>query len=204
MLFHAFYNRAGSGDVVLARVKKGTTNNYKKDGDLVILFNASNEIIGYNILQASNHFTNLSDGMLVITDEFMKNFNKILESKSLENIDYVNQDTFMVGKVVEIEEHPDSDHMHICKVDVGTSTLQIVCGASNVSNNKLVVVATIGTIMPSGLVIEPSKLRGVASDGMLCSSRELNLPIVHAPGILILDEKKYKIGEAFNIGGEYV
>ena len=62
------------------------------------------------------------------------------------------------------------------RVDTGDETLQIVCGATNVALNQLVVVAKNDAVMPSGLVIRPSKLRGIESNGMLCSARELALP----------------------------
>jgi phenylalanyl-tRNA synthetase beta chain len=103
------------------------------------------------------------------------------------------------GHVLTCEVHPNSDHMHVCSVDVGQeSPLQIVCGAPNVALNQLVVAALEGAVMPSGLIIVPSSLRGVDSQGMLCSARELNLP--NAPqvrGILVLDENEYKIGDSF-------
>lgn len=91
-----------------------------------------------------------------------------------------------------------ADHLHICQVNLGNEETQIVCGAPNVEQGQRVVVATIGAIMPSGLVIKPSKLRKVDSNGMICSARELGLP--NAPqvrGILVLDKEKYNIGESF-------
>ena len=133
-----------------------------------------------------------------MNETFVNEFNKVLTKHDLPLVSSDYDDKFRVGKVVEIEEHPDSDHMHICKVDVGNEVLQIVCGAPNVALNQLVVAALEGAVMPSGLIIVPSSLRGVASAGMLCSARELNLP--NAPqvrGILVLDENEYKIGDSF-------
>jgi tRNA-binding protein len=95
----------------------------------------------------------------------------------------------VTGFVERMEKHPDSDHMHVCQVDVGDETLQIVCGAPNIDQGQNVVVAKVGALMPDGLVIRPSVLRGVASNGMICSARELALP--GAPkkrGILVLDD----------------
>ncbi|MBR4742517.1 MAG: phenylalanine--tRNA ligase subunit beta [Desulfovibrio sp.] len=93
------------------------------------------------------------------------------------------------GHVVECVLHPDSDHLHCCKVDVGEgSLLDIVCGAPNVAAGQKVAVATIGTRMPDGLVIKKSKLRGQPSMGMICSERELGLSADHA-GILVLPEQ---------------
>lgn len=79
-----------------------------------------------------------------------------------------------IGKVLECEMHPDSDHLHVCKVDVGTEVLQIVCGAPNVRVGLKVIVALIGAKFPEG-EIKKGKLRGVESNGMLCSIAELGL-----------------------------
>lgn len=83
------------------------------------------------------------------------------------------------------------------KVDVSSEKLQIVCGAPNVEAGQKVVVAKVGAVMPSGMVIKDAELRGVASSGMICSMRELNLP--NAPqekGIMVLSDD-YKVGNAF-------
>ena len=77
------------------------------------------------------------------------------------------------------------------------TTLQIVCGAPNVEAGQKVVVAKVGAVMPSGMIIKDAELRGIASSGMLCSAKELALP--DAPdvkGILILDEQQ-EVGSEF-------
>ena len=79
-----------------------------------------------------------------------------------------------IGKIIECEKHPDSDHLHICKVDVGNEVLQIVCGAPNARVGIKVIVALIGAVLPDG-TIKKGKLRGVESCGMLCSIEELGL-----------------------------
>ncbi len=79
-----------------------------------------------------------------------------------------------IGKIIECEMHPDSDHLHICKVDVGNEILQIVCGAPNARVGIKVIVALIGAVLPGGN-IKKGKLRGVESCGMLCSIEELGL-----------------------------
>ena len=94
----------------------------------------------------------------------------------------------VVGYVAECEPHPDSDHMHVCKVDAGQGELlDIVCGAPNVARGQKVPVALVGTTMPGGLVIKKAKLRGQPSHGMICSERELGLSEDHS-GILVLPE----------------
>ncbi|MGX8699371.1 MAG: YtpR family tRNA-binding protein, partial [bacterium] len=81
----------------------------------------------------------------------------------------------VVGRVTAMERHPDSDHLWVCQVDVGSETLQIVTGAQNVTVGALVPVAKHKSLLPGGKKIEKGKLRGVASMGMLCSLGELGL-----------------------------
>ena len=94
----------------------------------------------------------------------------------------------VVGHVVECVDHPESDHLHICKVDAGQGELlDIVCGAPNVAAGQKVPVALVGTTMPGGLVIKKAKLRGAPSFGMICSERELGLTEDHS-GIMVLPD----------------
>lgn len=97
-------------------------------------------------------------------------------------------DDFIIGHVLTCDVHPESDHLHICTVNVGTEeVLTIVCGAPNVAAGQKVVVATVGCTMPDGMKIKKAKLRGVPSFGMICSERELGLSDDH-DGIMVLDE----------------
>lgn len=91
----------------------------------------------------------------------------------------------VVGKVVEREKHPNADRLSLCKVDVGGQVLEIVCGAPNARAGITVAVAVDGARLPGG-VLKKSKIRGVVSNGMLCSGRELELSGEHE-GILELD-----------------
>ena len=84
-------------------------------------------------------------------------------------------DNLVIGEVIECEMHPDSDHLHVCKVNVGDKVLQIVCGASNVRKGLKVIVALPGAILPGDVEIKKSKIRGVESNGMLCALYELGL-----------------------------
>ena len=99
----------------------------------------------------------------------------------------------VVGKVLEITRHTNSDHMWICQVDVGSETVQIVTGAQNVRQGDLVPVAKDDSHLPGGVHIKKGVLRGVESCGMLCSLKELGLtvndfPYAIADGIFILQE----------------
>lgn len=105
----------------------------------------------------------------------------------------------VVGRVLTCVPHPDSDHLHVTTVDVGEGEpLQIVCGAPNCEAGILVPVAKVGARLPGGVKIKKGKLRGVASEGMLCSSEELGVPVelypsVGAAGLLIFQED-YPLG----------
>ena len=97
-------------------------------------------------------------------------------------------DGVVVGYVETCEPHPDSDHMHVVKVNVGgDELLQIVCGAPNIAAGIKVPVATIGAVLPGDFKIKKSKLRGVVSMGMCCSKRELGMGTDHS-GIWVLPE----------------
>ena len=84
-------------------------------------------------------------------------------------------DNLVVGQVKECVEHPDSDHLHVCKVDVGTEVKQIVCGAPNVREGLKVIVALPGAVLPGDFEIKAGKIRGEESNGMLCALFELGL-----------------------------
>lgn len=93
-----------------------------------------------------------------------------------------------VGHIVQCVDHPDSDHLHCCKVDLGNGELaDIVCGAPNVAEGQKVAVAPVGCRLPDGALIKKAKLRGQPSHGMICSERELGLSDDHS-GILVLPE----------------
>ena len=97
-------------------------------------------------------------------------------------------DNVVVGHVLTCVDHPDSDHMHVTTVDVGTGEpLQIVCGAPNMTAGIKVPVACVGAVLPGDVKIKKSKLRGVVSNGMCCSQRELGRGNDHE-GIWILPE----------------
>ena len=86
----------------------------------------------------------------------------------------------VVGKILSMEKHPDSDHMWICQIDVGQAEpTQIVTGAWNIHVGDLVPVAQHKSLLPNGTKIEKGKLRGVVSNGMLCSLKELSLTAEH-------------------------
>ncbi len=100
----------------------------------------------------------------------------------------------VVGKLLSVEKHPDSDHLLICMVDVGKGEpIQIITGAQNVKPGALVPAALDHSTLPGGVTIKAGKLRGLPSNGMLCSLGELGLTINDFPyaeenGIFLLQE----------------
>ncbi|MDZ7996016.1 MAG: phenylalanine--tRNA ligase subunit beta [Nostoc sp. EfeVER01] len=101
----------------------------------------------------------------------------------------------VIGKVLERQPHPNADKLSVCQVDIGTGeTLNIVCGAANVKADIYVPVATTGTYLPNiDLKIKPAKLRGVPSQGMICSLKELGLP-TDVDGIHIFIQENLPLG----------
>ena len=111
----------------------------------------------------------------------------------------------VVGKVLSITPHPNSDHMFICQVDVGQEEpVQIVTGAQNVHQGDLVPTALHNSWLPGGVHITKGKLRGELSNGMLCSFAELGLtqndfPDAYADGIWILNDEDCTVGQDINL-----
>ena len=86
----------------------------------------------------------------------------------------INATKLVIGQIKECVDHPDSDHLHLCKVDIGDKILNIVCGAPNARTGIKVIVAQDGAELPGG-TIRKGKIRGQDSEGMMCSIAELGL-----------------------------
>ena len=95
-------------------------------------------------------------------------------------------DNVVVGQILSVEKHPNADKLSLCQVKTDQATHQIVCGATNMKANDSVALALPGAHLPNGIKIKKSKIRGVVSEGMMCSSKELGLGEDES-GILILD-----------------
>ncbi len=135
-----------------------------------------------------NNFLDISE---VSDDTLYKTLNSIgLEVDSIKT--YTVPEKIVVGKILSCEKHPDADKLNVCQIEIGPGTQrQIVCGAANVVNAEYVAVANIGAKLSADFEIKHAKLRGVESEGMVCSASELGLPDM-GNGILILDDS---IGE---------
>jgi len=105
-------------------------------------------------------------------------------------------DDIVVGKILKIEQHPNAEKLSLCEVTVGgENSLSIICGAKNIFEGAVVPVSLIGAALPTGIKIKRSKIRGVVSEGMICSEEELGLA-EHSTGIMVLPEG-LPLGEPF-------
>ncbi|MDV2581256.1 YtpR family tRNA-binding protein [Alkalibacillus haloalkaliphilus] len=196
------YNREGIGDVLVLTLKQTeeniTTTSYGSVTRIAI--KNTNEPVAYNIFGISDYLEVNHYELLNINQSFVDQLETIFKENGLDEALHIDvSPKFVVGEVEEVSKHEDSDKLNVCQVNVGDEQLQIVCGAPNVGEGQKVVVAKVGAIMPSGMEIKDSKLRGVPSTGMICAARELNLP--NAPqekGILVLNDQE-KAGEPFQV-----
>lgn len=109
-----------------------------------------------------------------------------MSTAEIEGVEYINShfSTIYTAKLTKVERHPDADKLTLCEVDTGKEKLQVVCGAPNHKTGDIVALATVGTKFSDEFIIKKSKIRGVESNGMLCSKRELGLSEDHS-GIII-------------------
>lgn len=199
---NAFYNKQGIGDVLLVQLQTETPEKIKTEdnGDVTLIKDGSGKIAGFNLFNASQYISLPETGTIDVSEQLVTELQNVLEKNSIDFLLEVDlTPKFVVGFVDSMEKHPNADKLNVCQVNVGTEQLQIVCGAPNVAAGQKVVVAKVGAVMPSGLLIKDAELRGVASSGMICSAKELALP--DAPeekGILVLNDDE-EIGTPFEV-----
>lgn len=193
-----FYNKNGVGDVLMVTIDSVTEGLvYEYENDITIIKSESN-VVGFNIFNASKYVQLEGNGNIKVQEKHINSIQDLLEKN---HIDYKLEadlsPKFVVGYVTEKSKHPDADKLSICQVDVGDETLQIVCGAPNIDQDQKVVVAKVGAVMPSGMIIKDAELRGVPSTGMICSMKELDLEgAPNEKGIMVLEDS-YTVGTPF-------
>ena len=169
-----FYNEK-MGDVLFITVKQADGPfEYNKQDDVVTI-TQDGEVVGYNVFNINDQLNLESTGLVQLDADKVEAVNSVLSSKGIAPLEVDLSPKFVVGHIDSMEKHPDADKLNICQVNVGDAVLQIVCGAKNVAAGQNVVVAKVGAVMPSGMLIKDAELRGVASSGMICSERELGL-----------------------------
>lgn len=198
----SFYNPDVLGDILIVELADdaGITQSNENKNNVVRIFNDdTNEAIGFNFFGLGKKLNLTEKGQVFLDDDQVSILNDAISKAGFsDKLVADNSPKFVIGHVDEMKEHPDSDHLHITQTDVGLEKpVQIVCGAPNIEQGQLVVVALPGAVMPTGTEIWPGALRGVDSYGMICSAKELGIP--NAPQkrrILVLDSGN--AGEAFD------
>ncbi|MER2113474.1 MAG: YtpR family tRNA-binding protein [Solibacillus isronensis] len=197
------YNKAHVGDVLLVQLSMEPIVKTAMDraGDVAILKEeTTGEVKAFNLFNASKYVQLDVAGNVEVTPELVEKLEAALKANGAEiSLDVDFSPKFVVGYVETKEKHPNADKLSVCKVNIGDETLQIVCGAPNVDAGQKVVVAKVGAVMPSGLLIKEGNLRGEDSFGMLCSARELAIPgAPEVKGILVLDDSA-EVGSPFEV-----
>lgn len=199
----ASYNAKAMGDVLVVIVAAdGENQQVKVNGNVVQIVSKEGQLLGYNFINASQLIPELSsaNGQVHLSADQVATLNQAVKEAGFDKeIVYDGKPKFVVGYVEEMKDHPDSDHLHITTVDTGDEKLQIVCGSPNIANHIKVVVAKVGAMMPDGKIIFTGELRGVKSNGMICSGRELKLKNApDRPGCVILPDDFGQAGDAFD------
>ncbi|WP_036448577.1 YtpR family tRNA-binding protein [Mycoplasmoides pirum] len=178
-----FYNKNTLQDTLIAKIV--TNKNPDKiinKNNVTIFYDENDQLIGFNIHNASERNLLLVNGLNEPNEKLIR---KLEELTNLSLSKFINQIPFVIGKIISAEPIPNSN-LKICTVDIGTNQLQkIVCGATNVVPNMNVVVVLPGGIIATGKEINSSKVLNHESHGMICSSKELDLPNEDLPKTII-------------------
>lgn len=192
MIVSSFYNKEEKV-LILSLGEDSNNKKYKTNFDIevdeqkvveTVIYN-DDKIIGVNLLGYTND--KLSSGIVnndLVIHIIKKYFDEEISSP------------YVIGHILEKEKHPKSDKLNICQVDLGEEQVQIVCGAKNVEKGQKVIVSKVGAVMPSGLIIKPSKLLDVPSNGMITSLFELSLNDDKSQGIAVL-KNDAKVGTPY-------
>ncbi|MFK4965487.1 YtpR family tRNA-binding protein [Lactococcus garvieae] len=176
----ATYNK-NVGDVLMLIVanNEGAEVTYERKADVARIFREdTGQTVGWNIFDIKKDWPDVTQGQNDLSEHQVAELNEKLKAAGFDDqLTYDGQPKFVVAEILTMEDHADSDHLHVCQVEVGLDApVQIVCGAPNAVVGMKTVAALPGAMMPSGSLIWPGALRGVPSYGMLCSARELDLP----------------------------
>lgn len=197
------YNKEYVGDVLMVIVADSQDAKLaveRKENNARVFRQDTGETVAWNLFQVSDLVTIEGSGQVFLTDEQVATLNASLTASGFsESLVNDHEPKFVVGEIVDMVPHPDSDHLNICQVQVAADkALQIVAGAPNARVGLKTIVALPGAMMPKGNLIFPGELRGEKSFGMMCSPRELQLP--NAPqkrGIIELSAVEV-VGTAFD------
>jgi len=187
-MLNIFYQNETLNDTLIINVSLDQANKIETKENVVIGYN-NDKVVFVNVLNASKKINGLTNGLLFPTSDLLN------QIKTITGLDLANEFTngFKVGEIESCEE-VEGTHLHKCVVSIGDKKLNIVCGAPNARVGIKVVVATAGTMLPRGKAIIPGELRGMKSEGMLCSYREL---AIDKPSNGIIEVDGYQLGDYF-------
>ncbi|MFV0556834.1 MAG: YtpR family tRNA-binding protein [Lactovum sp.] len=193
----AFFNEnIGKVLMLVLADSQGTKLKYERKGSITRVFREdTGQTVAWNFFDKTFE----KNGEIQLSDqEISKLEAEILKVGFSEQLETEASSNFKVAQIVEMVDHPDSDHLHICQVDIGEKNLvQIVCGAANAREGLKTVAALPISLMPNGTLIFDGTLRAIESKGMLCSAKELNLESQGKIGIIELDSDLV-VGSTFN------
>lgn len=189
-MLNIFYQKINSIPTLIINIS-GLKHNHIETNNNITCGYYDNEIVFINIFNFVSNSLGAEMGLVFPTNEI------ISEIKTITSIDLHKyfDNGFKIGKILNCQKINNS-HLHLCEVTINNNKIiNIVCGAQNVKKNLKVVVATIGTMLPSGKMISKTNLLNFESNGMLCSYKELNLN-QQSYGIIELDDT-YRVGDYY-------
>ncbi|XQP55006.1 MAG: YtpR family tRNA-binding protein [Mycoplasmoidaceae bacterium] len=190
-MLNIFYQNKALNDTLIVNVSSGPVSDVQTKENVTIGY-CGNAIAFINIAEGSKTAGNnlLKEGLLFPTKQLIE----FISSIAQHDVSSYFDNGFKVGLIEQCEDIQGT-HLHKCVVSIGDKKLNIVCGAPNARQGLKVVVATNGTMLPSGKQILAGQLLGNKSEGMLCSYRELAID-KESKGIIELDDP-YQIGDYF-------
>lgn len=203
-MYRFYYQKETIGDIlfiVIDALKVPTL--IKRYGDVCVLYDEHNNLVGMNIYHFSQIYEINKCGMILpLPDDLLRAVNILISSYSLPK--FIHEDSgFVVAKVKEIYPLEDSENLSYVSVYDGKNLISVVTASKNVKTNDLVVYAKIGTLLKDGSQLQATTMLGQKSEGMLCSARSLNIDIVTKTNEVLILNQSYKIGEDFFANGGY-
>lgn len=163
--------------------------------DNLYVYYQGKKICGYSFLNINKEdFKVINNGRIKVNSEFIDVLNQVLLNHKLPKIEADLNNYIKACKIVEVSDHPHSNKLKVCKVDVGEKIIQVVTNLTEIQKDIICVVALEGAVIQDNLIV-PSLVNKVESQGMFVSEKSLEIN-EHKPGLIILDSN-------YQIGGDY-
>ncbi|MGL5630521.1 MAG: YtpR family tRNA-binding protein [Mycoplasmoidaceae bacterium] len=176
-----FYYKEIMNDTMSIIIRNDKPTRFEGNKDYSKIYK-DNVLIGINIFNVSDHIK-LENGYLRATREILN----LVKNITNEDISSFNEPKFIIASIEKCTPIANT-HLNHCKVFNGRNNIDVICGADNVKENIKVVLANVGAALPSGKIINETKIMDINSKGMLCSNNELFNSKEFEKGILILDD----------------